>query len=454
MDMSSKSPDPGQLQAWDKQHVWHAFTQMQEYVPLIVERASGCTLVDTEGRELLDGVSSLWCNIHGHRHPRLDDAVRRQLDRVAHITLLGMSSPPAIELARRLAELAPPGLTHVFFSSDGSSAIEAALKMAFQFWRQAASPQPDKKLFVCFDDAYHGDTLGSASVGGVARFHELFQPLLFETIRLPAPDTYRLPDGVSSEQAKDWYLQQLERTLAAKHQEIAAVIVEPLVQAAAGLLMHPAGFLRGVRELTHRYDVLLIADEVATGFGRTGQMFACEHERVTPDLLCLGKGLTAGYLPMSATLATDRVYDAFLGSVGESRHFYHGHTYAGNCLAAAVALASLDVFRDEQTLAQLPAKVDRLQQHLRRLAEMPHVGDVRSIGLIGAVELVRDKSTKTPFAWSERAGNRVCDEALRQGVWIRPLGNVIVIMPPLSITLPELDKLCRAVEAGLRVVRG
>lgn len=443
-------PSPEQLEAWDRQYVWHAFTQMRDYVPLIIERADGCILTDIHGREYIDGVSSLWCNLHGHRHPALDAALREQLERVAHVTLLGMSTVPAIELARRLVEIAPAGLEHVFFSGDGACAIEAALKMAFQFWRQTSPAQVEKTKFITFDDAYHGDTLGSASVGGVARFHDIFRPLLFDVIRMPAPDSYRLPPGVAREAATEYYLSQLERVLAARHHEIAAVIMEPLIQAAAGMLMHPAGVLRGVRELTRRYDVLLILDEVAVGFGRTGKMFACEHEEVSPDLLCLGKGLTGGYLPMSATLAADRVYSAFLGSREEGKTFYHGHTYAGNPLAAAVALASLDVFQQEQTLQQVAVKAERLRRHLEQIAELPLVGDVRSCGIVGAVELVSDKSSHTPFPWSERMGGRVCDYALQEGVWLRPLGNVIVIMPPLSVSSDELDRICGAVERGIR----
>ena len=437
------------LQVWDRELVWHAFTQMAEYEPLLIERAHGCTLVDIDGREFLDGVSNLWCNIHGHGHPRLDQAIRGQLAKVAHVTSLGLSSPTTATLAKRLTELAPPGLRHVFFSSDGSSAVEAALKMAFQYWRQCPDPHPGKTKYLAFSEAYHGDTLGSVSVGGVARFHEMFRPLLFEVIRLPTPDCYRLPPGVTRTTACRYYLDQLQRALHQHHEDLAAVVIEPLIQAAAGMITHPAGYLRGVRELTRRYEVLLIADEVATGFGRTGKLFACDHERVTPDLMCLGKGLTGGYLPMAATLATDEIWQAFLGSYAEGRTFYHGHTYTGNPLGAAVALAALDVFDDEQTLAHLPPKVQRLAQHLSRIAGHPHVGDVRQCGLMAGVELVQNRQTREPYAWAEKRGYRVCDSARAEGVWLRPLGNVVVIMPPLAITLDELDRICLAVERGI-----
>jgi adenosylmethionine---8-amino-7-oxononanoate aminotransferase len=368
---------------------------------------------------------------------------------VAHATNLGGSNPTTILLAKRLADIAPPGLSHVFFSGDGASAVEAAIKMAFQYWRQQRDPRSEKTCYLALGEAYHGDTLGSVSVGGVERFHAMFSPLLFRVLRAPAPDTYRLPQGVTREGACAHYLGQMERLLAEHHRQIAAVVIEPLVQAAAGMIVHPEGYLRGVRELTRRYNVLLIADEVAVGFGRTGTMFACEQEGVTPDLLCLAKGLTGGYLPLAATLATDEIWKAFLGEYAASRTFYHGHTYGGNPLGAAVALATLDVFDEEQTLAHLPEKVARLGEHLQRIARVAPVGDIRQRGLIAAVELVRDRATKEPYPWNERRGIRVCDYALSEGVWIRPLGNVIVIMPPLAITTAELDRIAGAVERGI-----
>ncbi len=442
-------PTAEQLAAWDREVLWHPFTQMQEYVPLIIERARGCRLVAIDGREYLDGVSSLWCNVHGHAHPRLDAALRRQLDKVAHVTLLGMSCPVTIELARRLVDVAPGGLAHVFFSSDGASAVEAGLKMAFQFWQQTSPARPNKTKFIALDEAYHGDTLGSVSVGGVDRFHRLFRPLLFDVVRAPLPDTYRLPEGVRREDAAGYYLNRLEEVLEQHHHEVAAIILEPLVQGAAGMVMHPPGFLRGVRELADRYEVLLIADEVAVGFGRTGTLFACEREQVVPDLLCLGKGLTAGYLPLSATLATDRIWQAFLGSHAEWKQFSHGHTFGGNPLAAAVALESLDVFEDERVLEGLPEKIERLAQRLAPLADRTPVGNVRQCGLIAAVELVADRATRQPFPAEERRGARVCRRALEHGVWLRPLGDVLVIMPPLSATLDEIDTIVDAIDRSL-----
>jgi adenosylmethionine-8-amino-7-oxononanoate aminotransferase len=442
--------DKEDLLRWDRECVWHAFTQMAEYEPLVIERAEGCTLYDIDGNAYLDGVSSMWCNVHGHRHPRLDAAIRTQLDQVAHVTALGMSNPTTIRLAKRLVDITPAGLNHVFFSDDGATAVEVAIKMALQYWCQRPEPRPEKTLYVALGEAYHGDTLGSVSVSGVARFQSTFQPLLFETLRLPPPDTYRLPSGVTIEQACAHYLNQLEQLLKQHHARIAAMVIEPLVQGAAGMIMHPPGYLRGVRELTHKYEVLLIADEVAVGFGRTGKMFACEHEQVTPDFLCLAKGLTAGYLPMAATLATDEIWNAFLGRYDEARTFFHGHTYSGNPLGAAVALSSLELFDEEQILERLKPKIARLAERLGRMRDLPHVGDVRQRGLIGAVELVRDRKTKAPFPWEEKRGFSVCELARKRGVWLRPLANVIVIMPPLSITIEQLDQICDAVEWAIR----
>jgi adenosylmethionine---8-amino-7-oxononanoate aminotransferase len=455
------------LREWDRTIVWHAFTQMAEYVPFVIERAEGCTLVDIDGRRYLDGASSLWCNIHGHRHPKIDAALREQLDKVAHVTNLGGSNPTTILLAKRLVDIAPPGLNHVFFSDDGATSVEAAIKMALQYWRQIKGVRnhlrkapfgprekvPDtfskKSCYLALGEAYHGDTLGCVSVGGIEQFHATFRPLLFETLRVPAPDSYRLPDGVTQENLCQYHLDMMEQVLAEHHEKIAALVIEPLVQAAAGMIMHPPGYLRGVRELTRKYDVLLIADEVAVGFGRTGRMFACEHEAVSPDLFCIGKGMTGGYLPMAATLATDEIWEAFLGTYAESKTFYHGHTYGGNPLGAAAALATLDVFAEERTLKTLPAKMQRIDEHLARIARLPHVGDVRRRGMIAAVELAQDAATKEAYPWQQRRGQRVCDHALTEGVWIRPLGNVVVILPPLAISLDQIDCMMEAIERGI-----
>jgi adenosylmethionine---8-amino-7-oxononanoate aminotransferase len=368
-------------------------------------------------------VSSLWCNVHGHRHPRIDAAVREQLDRVAHSTMLGLSHPPAIELARRLVEIAPPGLTRVFYSDSGSTATEIALKMAFQYWRQAG--QERRTTFVCLRDAYHGDTIGSVSAGGIDLFHSLYRPLLFPTVKAEPGD-----------------LEEMERLLAQHDGEVAAVVMEPLVQGAAGMLVHPEGYLRGVRELCDRHDVLLIVDEVATGFGRTGRMFACEHEDVAPDILCMAKGITGGYLPLAATLTSERVYDGFLGEFEELRTFFHGHTYTGNPLACSAALASLDVFEEEGTIDALQAKIELLGQLLEELAAHPAVAAVRRRGFMTGIEL-REQPPEL------RMGHRVTLEARRRGAIVRPLGDVIVLMPPLSISEADLTRLVKITVAAV-----
>jgi adenosylmethionine-8-amino-7-oxononanoate aminotransferase len=437
------------LADFDRRHVWHAFTQMQEYEPLLIERGEGAWLVDVDGNRYLDGSASMWCNVHGHRHPRLDAALVAQVGRVAHTTNLGLSNPTTVEFARRLADVAPPGLDRVFFSGDGSSAVEAALKMAFQYWLQSDPPRPGRTRFVAIGEAYHGDTLGAIGVGGVDRFTATFAPLTFEAIRLPSPGGPCPATGRPAPSAEA-ALAALERILAEHRGEIAALIMEPLVQAAAGVYVHPAGFLRGVRELTRRHDVLLILDEVATGFGRTGTMFACEQEGVAPDVLCLAKGLTAGYLPMAATLTTERIWSAFLGTHAQGRTFFHGHTYGGNPLAAAVGIASLDVFRDERVLESLPPKIDRLRGHVARLAGLDHVGAVRQCGLMAGLELAADKATGRAYPWAEKRGTRACLAARKHGALLRQLGDVVVILPPLCVTVEEIDRLAAAAEAGIR----
>jgi adenosylmethionine---8-amino-7-oxononanoate aminotransferase len=450
----TEQPSRDDLLDWDSRHHWHAFTQMAEYEPLVIERAEGCHLIDIDGRRYLDGASSMWCNVHGHNHPRINAAIREQLERVSHCTALGMGCDTTARLAKRVTDVAPGDLEHVFFASDGSSGVEVALKMAFQYWRQCHEPQPRKTKFVAFGEAYHGDTLGSASVSGIARFHALFKPLLFDVIRAPLPDPRGLPAGTAPDAAAQFFLAQTEDLLRRYHDEIAALVIEPIVQCAAGMVMHPPGFLRGLRELTKSYGVLLVADEVAVGFGRTGTMFACNQEDVVPDFLCLGKGLSGGYLPIAATLTNDAIYKAFLGKFNEGRTLHHGHTFSGNPLASAAALASLDLFDDEQTLGKLPAKIDRLSEHLCRLAEHPHVATTRQRGLVGALELTPSKAVGTPYPSEERRAWRVCRETLAQGVWLRPLADVLYVMPPLSITVEELDFMMSTLSGAIdRVTR-
>ena len=412
----------------DHRHLWHPFTQQRgwsEEQPLVIESAEGSTLIDVDGNRYIDGVASLWCNVHGHRHPRIDAALREQLDRVAHSTMLGLTHPGAVELARRLVELAPPRLERVFYSDSGSTAVEVALKMAFQYWRQSGEARP-RTAFVCLTDAYHGDTIGSVSVGGIDLFHGAYGPLLFESHRVDPGDA----DGLAS-------------LLGSRGSEIAAVIVEPLVQGAAGIRVQPPGFLRRVRELCDAHGVLLIADEVATGFGRTGTMFACEQERVAPDFLCLGKGLTGGYLPLAATLTTESVYEGFLGAADEQRTFFHGHTFTGNPLACAAALASIAVFEEESTLLRMQPKIRLLGELLAGVGEMPEVAEVRGRGFMVGIDLGEHDPAL-------RLGHRVTLEARARGAIIRPLGETIVLMPPLTISRSELERLVEIVAESIR----
>jgi adenosylmethionine-8-amino-7-oxononanoate aminotransferase len=415
------STDPAQL---DRDHLWHPFTQQRDWADEdapVIERAEGSHLIDSEGRRYLDGVSSLWCNVHGHGHPGIDQAVRNQLGRVAHSTMLGLSHPGAAELAARLVDIAPPGLSRVFYSDSGSTATEIALKMAFQYQRQRGGQHVRRASFIHLRDAYHGDTIGSVSVGGIDLFHATYRPLLFETHAAEPGD------------AAD-----LARILSVHEEEVAAVIVEPLVQGAAGMLIHPPGYLRAVRELCDRYGVLLICDEVATGFGRTGTMFACEQERVAPDFLCLAKGLTGGYMPLAATLATERVYEGFLGAPEEQRTFFHGHTYTGNPLACAAALANLDAFESERTLLRLQPKIRLLGELLDEVAEMPQVAEVRGRGFMVGIHLGEHDPAL-------RLGHQVTLEARKRGAIVRPLGDTIVLMPPLSIAKGDLRRLVEIV---------
>jgi len=419
----------GTVAELDHQHLWHPFTQQRDWVseePLMIERAERNELIDAEGSRYLDGVSSLWCNVHGHGHPLIDAAVREQLDRVAHSTMLGLSHPGAAELAGRLVELAPPGLTRVFYSDSGSTAVEVALKMAYQHWQQRGGQHVRRRRFVCLDEAYHGDTIGSVSVGGIDLFHSAFGPLLFEAHRAPPGD-----------------IGEMERLLATYEEELAGVIVEPLVQGAAGMLVHPPGYLRAVRELCDRYGILLICDEVATGFGRTGTMFACEQEGVSPDLLCLAKGLTGGYLPLAATLATESIYESFLGAHDEFKTFFHGHTYTGNPLACAAAHGCLDAFEQERTLVKLQPKIRLLTELLAGVEEMPEVAEVRQRGFMIGIDLGEHEP-------SMRMGHRVTLEARARGVIIRPLGDTIVLMPPLSISKAELRRLVGVTAEAIR----
>ena len=449
----TKRTSSAPLEDWDRKYLWHPFTQMQEWAqetPLIIERGKGSALFDTEGRVYLDGTSSIWVNLHGHRRLELDRAIKQQLGKVAHSTLLGLSNPPAIRLARELVRIAPKGLSRVFYSDNGSTAVEVALKMAVQYWQQRRPNAGPKKTFLHLKLAYHGDTVGAVSVGNIELFHSRFKPLLFPTIAAEPPYCYRCPLKLTYPSCDMACIDPVERMLKTRHRELAGFIVEPLVQAAAGMIVQPPGYLKRIRKLCTQYDVLLIADEVATGFGRTGKMFACQHEGVTPDLMAVSKGLTGGYMPLAATLTTEEIYRAFLGKYEEFKTFFHGHSYTGNPLGCAVALANLEIFRKEKTLAGLRPKIAALARWLPPLKQLDHVGEIRQRGLMVGIELVRNRATKTPYPVGERIGHRVAREARTRGLLMRPIGNVIVLMPPLSASLAELQRMAAIVEASIR----
>ncbi|MFH1779119.1 MAG: adenosylmethionine--8-amino-7-oxononanoate transaminase [Candidatus Omnitrophota bacterium] len=436
--------DKNYLKVWDRKYIWHPFTQMKDYEkaePLVIEEGKGSYLKDIDGRWYLDGVSSLWVNVHGHRNERLNRVVREQLNKIAHSTLLGVGNEPSIELAKRLIGIAPRGLTKVFYSDNGSTAVEIALKMAFQYWQQKG--KKEKVKFITFVNAYHGDTIGSVSVGGIDLFHKIYKPLLFKSIKVNAPYCYRCHLSLTYPKCKIRCLREIERTMRRYHNHVAALIIEPLIQAAAGMITQPKGFIRRLRKLCDRYGILLILDEVATGFGRTGRMFACEHENVTPDFLCLAKSITGGYLPLAATLTTDEVYSGFLGDYSEKKTFFHGHTYSGNPLACKVAIANLEIFKKEKTLRKLQPKIEFLKNNLRRFYDLDHVGDIRQQGMMTGIELVKNESTKEPYKWEDRTGWKVIEELRKHGIILRPLGPVIVLMPPLNISIKDLRFLLR-----------
>ena len=444
--------DKETLVAWDKRYLWHPFTQMQDWLtemPVVIERGEGCSLIDTAGNRYIDGVASMWTNVHGHNHPELNTALKTQLDKIAHTTLLGYSNIPAIELAKKLVEITPIGLNKVFYSDNGSTAVEIALKMAYQYWQHKGKPQ--RKLFIHFDKAYHGDTIGAMSVGGIDTFHTTFDSLLFKGIRVSAPETYR-STGADDTAVKTRWLNAVERALSEHTGQIAGIILEPLIQGAGGMLISPQGFLKELAVLAKRWDTLLIVDEVMTGLGRTGKMWACEHEGVTPDLLCTAKGLAAGYLPLAATLTTDEIYDAFLGEYSDLKTFFHGHTFTGNPLACAVALENIAIFERENLLSQLQPTIEHFKNRLQAFYKLPHVGDVRVCGFAAGVELMKNPNTNTPYPFEEKVGIRVCKEALTRGAILRPLVNTIVLMPPLQISIPELDTLLDIIYASIDVV--
>jgi adenosylmethionine-8-amino-7-oxononanoate aminotransferase len=432
------------LVRWDKEYFWHPFTQMKVYREeenVIVERGEGNYIYDIYGNKYLDGVSSLWCNVHGHNHPKLNQAICQQVSKIAHFTTLGASNIPAILLAKKLVEITPKSLNKVFYSEDGSEAMEIAIKIAYHYWHNKGYKEKNK--FITLSEAYHGDTIGSVSVGGINIFHERYKPLLFDVYKLPSP-YLKAVEIAGREKALEYQtslklIEEVEEFVFQHHQTIAGFVLEAGVQGAAGILPFPKGYLKEVERICKEYNILMIVDEVATGFGKTGEMFASIKEGINPDIMALGKGITGGYLPLAATLTTDEIFNAFLGEFGEAKHFYHGHTYTGNPIACNVAIANIDLFEEEKTLENVKKSIKILEERLPEFLDLNHVIDVRNYGLMAGVELIKDKKNKEPYHYGERVGFKVAKAMIKRGIWVRPLGDVMVIMPPLSIKEEELN---------------
>jgi len=431
-------PSPAELARLDRAHIWHPFTQMQEYAasdPVIVARGEGLKLIDVQGRAYYDGVGSMWLNVHGHRVPEIDAAIVAQLGRIAHSTLLGQANVPSILVAAELVKLVPAGLTRVFYSDSGSEAVEIGLKLAYQYWRLVGELR--RKRFIAMTGAYHGDTLGAVSAGGIDLFHGAFRDLLFPTLRAPYPHAYRFAG--SPEQCRDQCLETLATLLREHGHEVCGLLLEPLIAGAAGMYVMPPGFLREAARLCHEHGVLLLADEVATGLGRTGRWYACDHEGVQPDILMTAKGLTGGYLPLAATLATERIYHAFLGTFAELKTFFHGHSYTGNQLACAAALANLELMHQRDTVGHVARAGAHVARELASWRALPHVGDVRGVGLMWGIELVANQAAGTAYPWEAKMGYQVSHRCRELGMLVRPLGNVLVFMPPLASPLADLE---------------
>jgi adenosylmethionine-8-amino-7-oxononanoate aminotransferase len=444
-----------QLIDWDKRYIWHPFTQMKDYMdtnPLVIEKGDGCYLIDIAGNKYIDGVSSLWVLVHGHGKKELVDAIEKQSKILCHSTLLGLANVPSILLAKKLIEIVPRGLSRVFYSDNGSTSVEIALKMAYQYWQQKGEKK--RKRFISFTNAYHGDTIGSVSVGGIDLFHKVYGPLLFKTYKAPSPYCYRCPLKLQRETCGLACIEEFEKVVKAHQEEACAVIVEPLVQGAAGMIVQPPGWLNAVWKIAKEHDLLFITDEVATGFGRTGNMFACDEEKISPDFLCVAKGITGGYLPLAATLSTEEVFNGFLGQFDELKTFFHGHTYTGNPLACAVAVENIDLFKKDRVLQKLKHKIVNLSKGLERFKGLSHVGEVRQKGFMVGIELVKSRKTKRPYMPGEKIGQKVIWEARKRGVIMRPLGDVIVLMPPLAIDEPTLEILVDVTYESIKAVTG
>ncbi|MED5610541.1 MULTISPECIES: adenosylmethionine--8-amino-7-oxononanoate transaminase [Pseudomonas] len=436
----------------DLEVLWHPCTQMKDHerLPVIpIRRGQGVWLEDFEGKRYLDAVSSWWVNVFGHANPRINQRIKDQVDQLEHVILAGFTHQPVVELSERLVRLTPEGLSRVFYADNGSSGIEVALKMSYHYWQNCG--QPAKQRFVTLTNSYHGETVAAMSVGDVALFTETYKSLLLDTLKVPSPDCYLRAEGESWEAHSRAMFEHMERTLEQHHAEVAAVIVEPLIQGAGGMRMYHPVYLKLLREACDRYGVHLIHDEIAVGFGRTGTMFACEQAGIAPDFLVLSKALTGGYLPMAAVLTTDKVYQAFYDDYATLRAFLHSHTYTGNPLACTAALATLDIFEQDNVIEANKALAARMASATAHLADHPHVAEVRQTGMALAIEMVQDKASRAPYPWQERRGLKVYQHALERGAMLRPLGNVVYFLPPYVITPEEIDFLAEVASEGIDI---
>ncbi len=432
----------------DKEFVWHPFTQMLDWEKednIVIEKGDGIYLYDIHGNKYIDGVSSLWVNIHGHNNKELNEAIKEQIDKISHSTLLGLANVPSSVLAEKLIEIAPASLKKVFYSDSGSTSVEIAIKVAFQYFRQKGSKYKNKKKFIAATSAYHGDTIGSVSIGGMELFHSIYKPLLFDTLRITYPYCYRCPFNLKYPNCELYCAKEAEKIIAYYADQAAAVVIEPMIQGASGMITMPAGYMKKIEKVCRDNEVLLIIDEVATGFGRTGKMFACEHEDINPDAMCIAKGITGGYLPMAATLFSQEIYEGFLANFEDNKTFFHGHTYTGNQLAAAAAVKSLELFKKNNIINAIAPKIEHFSKLLKKFDALNNVGEVRTIGLMAGIELVADKNTKEPYPQKDKIGHKVILKAREKGVIIRPLGDIIVILPPLVIEKNEIDELLSVV---------
>jgi adenosylmethionine-8-amino-7-oxononanoate aminotransferase len=447
--------DSQSLKVRDLATLWHPCTQMKDHdgeaaLPLLaIRRGKGVWLEDFEGNRYLDAISSWWVNLFGHSHPRINAAVREQLEELEHVILAGCTHEPVVNLCERLVALTPPGLDRVFLADNGSAAVEVALKMSFHYWQNVG--RPSKKRFVCLSNSYHGETLGALAVGNVDLYKRTYAAMMMPVITAPSPDCHDREPGESCADVARRCCAELENILSRQADEISGVIIEPLVQCAGSMRMHDPEYLRLVRDVCTRHDVHLIADEIAVGFGRTGTLFACEQGPITPDFLCLSKGLTGGYLPLAAVLTRDKIYQAFYDDYIKLNAFMHSHSYTGNPLACSAALATLDIFADEPVLERNRQLAAHMAQQLAPLREHPHVSDVRQHGMIAAVELVKDRAAREPFPWQERRGLTIYRHALSRGALLRPLGNVSYLMPPYVITEAEIDFLVQIMTEGIEL---